>query len=57
MSLKALETELEAGVVMKERRWSTLAGAGMPVRLTGPPAVGGFGSFELAWGVFGAIAE
>lgn len=48
MSLKALETELEAGVVKKDRRWSTLAGAGMPVRLTGPPAVGGFGSFELA---------
>lgn len=57
MSLKAFETELDAGVVVKVRRCSTLAGAGRPVSGTGPPAVGAFGSFELACGVFGAIAE
>lgn len=55
MSLKALETELDAGVVVKVRRCSTLAGAGRPVSGTGPPAVGAFGSLELACGVFGAM--
>lgn len=43
------------GVGMNDRRCSTLAGAGMLVKGTGPVALGAFGSFELDWGVLGAM--
>lgn len=43
------------GAGMNDRRCSTLAGAGIPAKGTGPAALGTFGNFELDWGVLGAM--